>query len=74
MACGVQNIGLYLWAHHVGTKWSTPDITRSIKTYDLLEIEPKKYEIVGLLWIGFPAEIPPCPPKISLEKVLQKRP
>ncbi len=71
VACGVQNISLFLWSQKIGTKWSTGTITQDYKLYEFIGIDPLQHQSVGFLWIGVPKKIPPCPPKISLNSVLK---
>lgn len=57
-ACAIQNIQLSLWEQGVGMKWTTGAVTRDPRFYDLLWIDPEQESVVGLLWYGYPAEIP----------------
>lgn len=57
-ACAIQNIQLAAWAEGVGVKWSTAAVIRDPLAYDVLAIDPDRFEIVGLLFMGYPAEIP----------------
>lgn len=73
LACGVQNASLYLWSHGVGSKWSTAEFTSAPEAYDILQIDPREVELVGVLLIGHfsgPVRMPPRPP---LETFLEKR-
>ena len=56
--CLVQNLSLALWSVGIGTKWSTGDVTRSPDFFKLLNINPARQRVVGLLWYGYPAIIP----------------
>lgn len=57
--CAIQNIQLSLWANGVGCKWTTGDVTRDHALADLCWFNPANEEVVGLLMIGFAAEVPP---------------
>ena len=56
--CFIQNLMLALWSKEIGTKWSTGDVTREPRFFDLLGIDPTKERVVGLVWYGYPAVIP----------------
>jgi nitroreductase len=53
-----QNLMLYLWKAGVGTKWTTGDITRDRRFFDLAGIDPGQESVVGLLWYGYPKLTP----------------
>lgn len=72
VACAIQNIQLSLWAHGVGSKWSSGDITTHPDTYALARVSPPE-RIVGFVWIGLPDEIPD-PPRLPLSAVLRTTP
>lgn len=57
-ACAIQNIQLSLWEQGVGVKWTTGAVTRDARFYDTLWIDPAQETVVGLLWYGYPAEVP----------------
>lgn len=57
-ACAIQNIQLSLWEQGVGVKWTTGAVTRDPAFYDALWIDPEQEAVVGLLWYGYPAEVP----------------
>ena len=56
--CAAQNIMLYLWQEGIGVKWTTGDLTRDQRFYELIRLDPAKEMIVGLFWYGYAAEIP----------------
>jgi nitroreductase len=57
--CAIQNLMLALWAQGIGTKWSTGDVTRHPDFAAALGIDPSQHDVVGLIWYGYPAQIPP---------------
>ena len=73
-ACAVQNIQLAAWAEGIGVKWSTSGLIRDPLAYRLLDIDPAQYEIIGLLFIGYPAEIPVRDRKRPLSEVIRQVP
>ena len=57
-ACAIQNLSLSLVSDGVGCKWSTGKITKDPNTYQIAEIDPRKEEIIGFIWIGYGTEPP----------------
>jgi len=57
-ACALQNFQLYLWSEGIGVKWTTGDVTQDPLFYPLLGIDPGQEALVGMMWYGYPAEIP----------------
>lgn len=58
VACAVQNLSLYLHSKGIGSKWSTGGLSQNPYAYKILEINDQEEEIVGLIWIGYPAVTP----------------
>ncbi|MFK7844531.1 MAG: nitroreductase [Rhodothermales bacterium] len=56
--CAIHNMSLYLWSEGIGMKWSTSKSTQSPEFLDLLAIDAAREEVVGLLWCGYPADVP----------------
>ena len=56
--CAIQNFILYLWSTGIGVKWTTGAVTRDHRFYDVLRTDPKRENVVGLLWYGYPVEVP----------------
>lgn len=71
--CAVQNLQLYLWSEGVGVKWTTGDVTRQPEFYELLDIDPEQEQLVGMLWYGYPAEVPEMRRR-PVEEVLREVP
>jgi len=57
-ACAAQNLMLGLWAHGIGSKWTSGDVTRDRRLYDLIWVDPDQETIVGLFWYGYPETLP----------------
>ena len=57
-SCAIQNFMLAAHALGYGTKWSTGTVTRLPESYTLFEVDPALANIVGMLWIGEPSQIP----------------
>jgi len=56
--CLVQNLALYLWENGVGLKWSTGEVVRDPRFFELLGADPAAEQIVGLFWYGYPEDVP----------------
>lgn len=69
VCCAMQNIQLAGWAEGVGMKWSTSILTRDPVAFELLGVEPDSELIVGLLYIGYPEDVPVRGRKQSVEDV-----
>jgi nitroreductase len=54
----VQNLTLYLWKAGVGSKWTTGDITRDSRLFDIVGIDETESFVVGLIWYGYPKLTP----------------
>jgi len=57
-SCAIQNLSLSLTTSGVFTKWSSGSITRNPEIYNIAEIDSKKEEIIGFIWIGYGNELP----------------
>lgn len=54
----IQNLTLYLWKAGVGSKWTTGDMTRDSRFFDIVGIDEEKVFVVGLIWYGYPKLTP----------------
>jgi nitroreductase len=72
--CAIQNIQLAAWADGLGMQWSTNKQTQQAQTYQLLGIDPAAEEIVGFLYFGYPALVPPPSPRKPLAEVRRRLP
>lgn len=57
-ACAIQNLTLQLWSMGIGSKWTTGAVTRDRRFYDLIWADPQQQRVAGLLWYGYPLELP----------------
>jgi nitroreductase len=71
--CAIQNLSLYLWSEGIGVKWTTGEVTRHADFYDLIWVDPALETVVGLLWYGYPAQLPRTPRK-PVEDILVRLP
>lgn len=72
-AAAVQNLMLFLWKAGIGTKWTTGDITRDSRFFDILGVDPAAELVVGLVWYGYP-KLTPTQTRKPLDDVLTKLP
>ena len=68
-----QTFMLYLWKAGVGSKWTTGDITRDDRFFDIVGIDPDSEFVVGLVWYGYP-KVTPEQSRRSLDDVLIESP
>jgi hypothetical protein len=64
---------LYLWKAGVGSKWTTGDITRDARFFDILGVDAASEFVVGLLWFGYP-KLTPTQKRRELDDVLSQLP
>lgn len=69
----VQNFMLYLWKAGVGSKWTTGDITRDPRFFDIIGVDQSQACVVGLFWFGYP-KLTPGQTRKELSKVLRRLP
>jgi len=68
LACAVQNLSLYLWSENVGSKWSTGGLTKMPETYKILGLSQETHEIDGLIFIGYPKNVPVKPERPPIDQ------
>lgn len=72
--CAIQNICLSLCSAGIGTKWSTGDITRHPRYFEILEVDPQEYKHVGLLWYGYAQAVPPATRTKTVDEFVKTMP
>lgn len=70
----IQNIQLAAWAEGIGVKWSTAAVIHDPQAYETLDIDPAGFEIIALLYVGYPVEIPVRDRKLPLDVVIRRTP
>lgn len=71
-SAAVQNLMLYLWKAGVGSKWTSGDITRKQRFFDIVGIPGDEF-VVGLIWYGYP-KLTPNQSRSRVDEVLDRRP
>jgi nitroreductase len=72
-SAAVQNLMLFLWKAGVGTKWTTGDITRDPRFFDITGLDPDREFVVGLIWYGYP-KLTPSQSRKDIADVLTELP
>ncbi len=72
-SAAIQTLMLYLWKAGVGSKWTTGDITRDSRFFDIVDIDESEAFVVSLIWYGYP-KMTPSQSRKGLSEVLVKRP
>ena len=68
-SCFIQNFMLAAWSEGVGTFWSSVGVNP--KNREILQV-PEEYDVVGVLAVGYPEEIPDKKPRTPIEKKIRK--
>jgi nitroreductase len=68
-----QNLLLYLWKAGVGSKWTTGDITRDARFFDIIGANIDDEFVVGLIWLGYP-KLTPTQSRKGLDEILSELP
>lgn len=68
-SAAVQNFMLYLWKAGVGSKWTTGDITRDPRLFDIIGVDDSTAFVVGLIWFGYP-KLTPTQSRKRLDEIL----
>lgn len=66
-----QNLLLYLWKAGVGSKWTTGDITRDARFFDIIGANAGEEFVVGLIWLGYP-KLTPTQARKGLDEVIHE--
>ncbi len=72
-SAAVQNFMLYLWKAGIGSKWTSGPITRDERLFDIIDADPAKEFVVGMIWFGYP-KITPSQARQPVDDVLTKLP
>ncbi len=69
----VQNLLLFLWKAGVGTKWTTGDITRDSRFFEIVGVDAAQEMVVGLIWYGYP-KLTPTQTRKNTAEVMRELP
>ena len=56
--CAVHNMAVYLWDQGIGMKWTTGEVTRDRRFFELVGMDYDQAYVVGLFLYGYPASVP----------------
>ena len=68
VAASIQNMLLYAWSLGIGSCWVGAFDEEKLRKYLNL---PEHLEIQAIIAFGYPAQIPPIPPRKSLEEIAE---
>jgi nitroreductase len=72
-SAATQNFLLYLWKAGVGSKWTTGDITKDPRFFEIVGINADEEFVVSLIWYGYP-KLTPTQSRKGLNEVLTELP
>ncbi len=70
-ACFIQNFNLAAWSEGVGTFWSSIGISGNNRK--LLQV-PENYDLLGILAVGYPEEVPEAKPRTPIKEKINYLP
>lgn len=68
VSCFIQNFMLMAWDSGVGTFWSSLGVSAAART--ALNV-PDDYDVVGILGVGFPEEVPEAKERTPIERKIR---
>lgn len=71
VSCFIQNFMLLAWSEGVGTSWSSLGISLAIR--NMLNV-PDDFEVVGILGVGYPEEIPVAKERKAIDEKIKELP
>jgi nitroreductase len=74
VCAAVQNLQLAAWGEGIGTHWNTGRVTRLPETFALLQLSERDEQLVGFLYLGYPAQIPETPKRRPIKDFVRSLP
>ena len=68
--CFIYAFSLILWNQRIGAKWTTGNVIRDDGFYDICWIDKSSQKVVGLIWYGYPYDIPDPQPRRDLDEIV----
>jgi len=56
--CSIYALSLILWHKGIGMKWTTGDVIRDKRFYNICWLDHLSQMVVGLMWYGYPDQVP----------------
>lgn len=70
LACGIQNFTIALRQDGWDSKWSTGGLSQDPRLYEVLKVDAKEYDIIGLVYVGHSAVDLPAQQRPTLDESL----
>jgi nitroreductase len=74
VCAAMQNMQLAAWSEGIGTHWNTGRVTRLPETSALLALSERGEQLVGFLYLGYPAQVPEPPKRRPIEDFVRTVP
>ena len=74
VCAAVQNLQLAAWGEGIGTHWNTGKVTRLPETSALLKLPERGEQLVGFLYLGYPAQVPEPPKRRPIQDFVRNLP
>jgi nitroreductase len=74
VCAAMQNLQLAAWSEGIGSHWNTGKVTRLPETSTLLGLSERGEQLVGFLYLGYPAQVPEPPKRRPIEDFVRTLP
>jgi nitroreductase len=74
VCAAMQNLQLAAWSEGVGGHWNTGKVTRLPETNVLLGLSGRGEQLVGFLYLGYPAQVPEPPNRRPIQDFVRMLP
>jgi nitroreductase len=74
VCAAMQNLQLAAWSEGIGSHWNTGKVTRLPETSALLGLSERGEQLVGFLYLGYPAQVPEPPKRRPIEDFVRTLP
>jgi nitroreductase len=74
VCAAMQNLQLAAWSEGLGSHWNTGKVTRLPETAALLGLAERREQLVGFLYLGYPAQVPEPPKRRPIQDFVRRLP
>ena len=74
VCAAIQNLQLAAWSEGIGSHWNTGKVTRLPETAALLGLSERSEQLVGFLYLGYPAQVPEPPNRRPIQDFVRRLP
>jgi len=74
VCAATQNLQLAAWGEGIGSHWNTGRVTRLPETQALLGLAERGEQLVGFLYLGYPAQVPEPPKRRPIQDFVRTLP